>query len=497
MGRWRWVAQLVLIGILWGAPLSALAQEPSTADRLRAVAHEAEEGAAAAKSGDVTEMRHAYDEIHEAWEGFEDGVREQDAKGYLELEQALDTLKDTLAAEPIDAAKAYEAFELLEHEANEVAARIAGGTGATAVTDAQPADVLKQIAAATAALERGDTETALEQVEQAEVTWPAVEGAIAAKSQDDYHAIEDDLGAAAAALEAQPADTALAAAALQRLTGRLTPYAGSQTYSFIDVAAILLREGLEALLVIVALLAFLRQSGNADKSRWIWAGGALGVLASVGVAFVLQALFSQALAGQSRELIEGATGLVAAALLFYVSYWLHSNANLRVWKRYIDEQTTRALARGSMVSLALLAFLAVFREGAETVVFYLGMAPSLSVSDLLIGLGIGVAVLIVAAVLMLVVGMRLPLRLFFRVAGLLVYYLGFKFVGTGLHALQVAGILPSSPAMSVPSLPAVGIYPTWETTLPQLLIVALAIVLFFYLRSRDSQMSTGAPSAAS
>ena len=126
--------------------------------------------------------------------------------------------------------------------------------------------------------------------------------------------------------------------------------------------------------------------------------------------------------------------LIAAALLFYVSYWLHSKASLHAWKKYIDQQTTQALARGSMAGLALLAFLAVFREGAETAVFYLGMAPAIELRDLVLGIAGGALVLIVAAVLMLVVGVKLPLRPFFRVAGLLVYYLGFKFVGTGLHA---------------------------------------------------------------
>src|SRR5439155_9729696 len=125
-------------------------------------------------------------------------------------------------------------------------------------------------------------------------------------------AIEVDLGRAAAAIKALPADMAAAGAALDRLRATLAPFTGAQTYTALDAAAIILREGLEALLVIVALLAFLRRSGNADKRGWIWAGGALGVLSSIVAAVILQALFSSVSAGQNRELIEGLTGLIAA-----------------------------------------------------------------------------------------------------------------------------------------------------------------------------------------
>ncbi len=240
--------------------------------------------------------------------------------------------------------------------------------------------------------------------------------------------------------------------------------------------------------MVIALLAFLRKSGNHDKRGWIWVGGALGVLASLLTALLLQAIFNNISAGRNRELIEGFTGLIAAGLLFYVSYWLHSKASLHAWQKYINQQTTRALARGSLTGLALLSFLAVFREGAETAVFYLGMAPSIALPDMLLGIGVGVAVLVVLAVLMLVVGMRLPLRPFFRVAGLLVYYLGFKFVGTGIHALQIAGFIPASPIGSTPINPILeffGIYLTWQSLMPQILLLAGALAVFFYLRAQD------------
>jgi high-affinity iron transporter len=239
----------------------------------------------------------------------------------------------------------------------------------------------------------------------------------------------------------------------------------------------MLREGLEALLVVAALLAFLRRSQNADKQGWIWGGVAGGVALSIVLALVLQLLFSRAGSGLGSEMIEGIVGLVAAAMLFYMSYWLHSKAQLGAWNKYIQARSTAALAGGGLLSLTAIAFLAVFREGAETAVFYLGIAPSIALGDLALGLGLGVLALALVGVAVLTLGLRLPLRPFFLASSALIYYLGFKFVGTGLHALQVAGVLRATPG-PLPSSDALGVYPTWETALPQvvLLLVAAAVV---------------------
>ncbi|MCL4294851.1 MAG: FTR1 family protein [Anaerolineae bacterium] len=485
----------VLLCLLLAWP--ALAQELTLADRLQALAHTAEEGMEAAAHNDVTLMQAEFDEIHEAWESFEDRVREQNPTAYVELEGALDALKASLQAQPLDSAAVEKAYAHLMDEATEIAARFNGGApvAATAI-EATPADLMKNLDVAYHELEEGEADKAAEYLAQVIRAWPSVEGAIAAKSQEAYTAIEVDLSRAAAALKAEPANLSEAEAAVERLRETLLPFVGGQTYTMFDAAAIILREGLEALLIVVALLAFLRRSGNSDKRAWIWVGGGLGVLASIAVAFALQAVFSRASAGQNREVIEGVTGLVAAGLLFYVSYWLHSKANLHSWQKYINQSTSRALAGGSVAGLAMLSFLAVFREGAETAVFYLGMASSITLENLLLGLGLGVALLGVAAVLMLLVGMKLPLRPFFQVAGLLVYYLGFKFLGTGIHALQVAGILPTSPIPALPPLPLIGFYPTWETTLPQLALLATALVAFLYLRAQERRAQIAAQTAA-
>ena len=482
--------------------LPVAAAEPTLADKVRALVAHADEGIEAAEQNKPELMRAEYFEIDAIWGAFEQQVGEHDPQSYAAIERALDELKDAVGVKPVDPAAVKTAYARLQDTLVAAADRLKG-VAADAPAPAENVslpDALKRLDAAYAAVERGDVDTAEVDLDAFIRAWPAIEGAVAAKSQDAYGAVEGEMGRARAAIEAKPADLPAAESSLERMRAALAPLAGEQAYTAFDAGLIILREGLEALLVIVALLAFLRRSGNQDKRGWIWAGGALGVLASIVTAVILQTIFSSVSAGVNREVIEGVTGLVAAALLFYVSYWLHSKASLHAWKKYIDARTTQALARGSMLGLALLAFLAVFREGAETTVFYLGMAPSIALRDLLVGFGVGVAILAVAAVMMLVVGVKLPLRPFFRVAGLLVYYLGFKFVGTGLHALQVAGVLPATPIVGLAPNPVFeffGIYPTWQTLPPQAALLLGALAAWLYLRAQDRRArALGTPAAA-
>ncbi|MFS8823859.1 FTR1 family iron permease [Synechococcus sp. R6-6] len=260
-------------------------------------------------------------------------------------------------------------------------------------------------------------------------------------------------------------------------------------YTFLDAASILLREGLEALLVLVALLALMSKSGQSAQKRWVWIGGSAGLLAAVMLGLLVKLFFQQMLTHTRQEVLEGITGLVAAGLLFSVSLWLHRRAAVASWQTFVQEQAQAALATGQVFSLAFLAFVAVFREGVETVLFYVGLAPSLSAKDFWLGIGLGSLVLVAVAILLLQVGLKLPLGVFFRGLSLLVFYLGFKFLGSGLHALQVADWLPITPLVGIPKLRWLGIYPTWQTLLPQLLLLGIAFALWVrqWLRADSAQ----------
>ncbi|HEY6957458.1 MAG TPA: FTR1 family protein, partial [Candidatus Limnocylindria bacterium] len=150
-------------------------------------------------------------------------------------------------------------------------------------------------------------------------------------------------------------------------------------------------------------------------------------------------------------------------------------SNLASWNRYIKEKSDAALARNSLFGLATIAFLAVFREGAETALFYVGIAPSIATFDLVAGVALGAVALAVIGTAMLLFGVRIPIRAFFLGTSVLVFYLALKFVGAGIHALQVAGIIPATPRAYLPDIGIIGAFPTVETTVVQAFLLAAAV----------------------
>ncbi|HEV7666101.1 MAG TPA: FTR1 family protein, partial [Chloroflexota bacterium] len=438
---------------------------------------------------------------------------------YVAVEKAMTGVATAFAATPQQAGQVVQALAALdaEHQAfitgqpassagvssAAPASGVTAANGATAPNSASGsagttggpttmAGVVGLLTDAQAALGRGDYATATARLKTFETSWLDVEGEVKTRSADDYRQTETDM-ALAESLAAQQSPQA--GNVISRMVGRLQSYTqAQQQYGVFDATIILLREGLEALLVIVALSAFLKRSGNRAGEGWLWSGAVAGLLLSIALGLAIQAFFGAIINPSNREIMEGSIGLIAAAMLVYVSYWLHSKASLGGWQSYISTQTRHAIGGGRMVGLGVLAFLAVFREGAETALFYLGMASNIANTDLLIGLGLGFVILAVLGVLMVVVGMRIPMRPFFTVASLLVFYLCFKFVGMGLHGLQVAGVVPSGSAAYLPSLDVIGLYPTWPTTIAQLILLGGG--LWVLLRDRiGSRPARGAKAA--
>jgi high-affinity iron transporter len=406
----------------------------------------------------------------------------QDAYAFLSRAHALwpDLDPALLAAIPSITAPAKpiaaDRVEALVDGAKDTLAPIAGAAYAGS-TNTDLTSLLSHLDTASAAASSADAHAASEALTAFRGTWTNVEGSVKSRSADAYARIENQTARATAALAARVPDYGTARDALAAIRVDLEPLVASPaTYGVFDAAIILLREGVEALLVIAALLAFLTKTGNAAKRRWIWSGGAAGILASVVIAIVITSVFAATeSAGADREVLEGVTGLFAAVMLVYMSWWLHSKSNLATWQGYIQEKSGAALASGSLFGLSLIAFLAVFREGAETALFYVGMAPSIAFADLALGLGIASVGLIVIGAAVLAFGMRIPIRPFFLGTSVLVYYLAFKFLGAGVHALQVAGIVSASPRAYLPDVGSIGAFPTIETTAVQGVLLAAAL----------------------
>jgi high-affinity iron transporter len=251
---------------------------------------------------------------------------------------------------------------------------------------------------------------------------------------------------------------------------------------------ILMREGLEAILVIGALMAFLLKTGNAHRRRDIHLGVAAALLMSLLTAVALETVF--VLSRASQEGLEGGVMIAAMITLFYVSYWLVSKMEVAKWNRFVKSKVEKALSRGSALALASVAFLAVYREGFETVLFYKALAVSGGAGSwlpLLGGILAGSVVLAGVYVAVNRFGVRLPLRPLFGVTSALLYYMAFVFAGKGVAELQEAGLVSLTPVGWAPRIPSMGIYPTLESLGVQgvlLLLAAVALVWTFVIDPR-------------
>jgi high-affinity iron transporter len=238
---------------------------------------------------------------------------------------------------------------------------------------------------------------------------------------------------------------------------------------------IILREGLEAILIIGALVAFLTKAGATDRKRDMGFGVVVAIGASLLTAVGFATLFRNAAAQQ--EVLEGVTMLVAAAVLFWVSYWLVSKIELRKWQQFVGSQMKKALGSKRAWALAAVAFLAVYREGFETVLFYAALFTTsdgtvAATSGIVGGLVLGLALLAVVYLAIERYGVRLPLKPFFIATSALLYVMAFSFAGKGVSELQEAGVISITPLEWLPSLPALGMFPTYQTFMTQMFVAA-------------------------
>jgi high-affinity iron transporter len=471
----------VLVAFILLAPAGALAQA-APADQLKALSGHIDGAMAQMKAGNVSAAQAEYQAFDTGWPPIERGVREQNRDMYRDIEAKMTDVKAAFTAQPPDAGRINTSLTALDGSVDAFLTTYAAPPANEPAAAQESGDMAGQLQALRQAQDRiaaGDAAGAAKSVQDFIHGWPSVEGTVAAKDAATYTRTENQMAQAYGLLTSNPPNYAAASTVLSDMQSSLAPYAQQVRYGMFDAAVILLREGFEALLVFAALLAFLKRSGNGDKQGWIWAGGGAGLALSLAIAVVVNLLFARA-GGSSRELLEGVTGLVAAGMLLWMMFWLHSKANVHSWNRYISERSSRALAANSLLGLSAIAFLAVLREGAETVLFYVGIASAIDTGQLLAGLAAGAAALVVVAVLMLVIGVRIPIRPFFLATSVLVFFLAFKFAGMGVHSLQVSGQLQAHSASYLPSSDFFGVFPTWETTIVQLIILAgTALGLWF------------------
>lgn len=272
---------------------------------------------------------------------------------------------------------------------------------------------------------------------------------------------------------------------LQQVAATQQPKAEGSWALLVQAFLILLREGFEAMLVITALVAYLRRQGAVEQIRVVYHATTWALLASLVTAWLFSAVLR--ISGAGQEALEGVTMLLASAVLFYVSYWLISKREAARWQAFIQGQIDNALSRGSSLALGLAAFLAVYREGAETVLFYQALNGQADGQwwPLLAGFGLAAAALLLLYRLMQAASFRMPIGLFFTLTAVLLYYLSITFAGNGILELQEAGWLSITPVDGVARISWLGLYPTLESLSAQLLLVIpLPLVIAWWWNQR-------------
>ena len=260
----------------------------------------------------------------------------------------------------------------------------------------------------------------------------------------------------------------------------LAPDQGSAASTFLGAFTILLREGLEALLIVVAMLAFLRKADRAEMVRPVHWGWITALLAGLATWWAATHLVS--ISGASRELTEGFGSILAAVILLFVGIWMHGKAQADEWQRYIREKVGQALSKKSAWFLFLLAFVAVYREVFETILFFTALSAEGRLAPLVAGAAAAAALLVVIAVLMFRFSRKLPIAKFFAYSSALIAVLAVVLAGKGVAALQEAGMIGVTPLDWAPRVEILGLYPTLEGLLAQ--AATLAILLIGFGRNR-------------
>ena len=274
-------------------------------------------------------------------------------------------------------------------------------------------------------------------------------------------------------------------AALEKTSGSSSPWA-----LFVYALTIILREGFEALIIVAAVVAYLLKTGNEKRMNIVYSSLGVAVVLSFVMAWVMNLIFAGA-AGQKREVMEGAVMLIAVGLLFYVGFWLLSNAGAKKWSKYIQSHVSESISAGSAKALWWTVFLAVFREGAETVLFYQALIfdakDSAGYSMIALGFVVGLIVLLVTYYVFKIFAIKIPIKPFFLVTSAIIFYMSIVFVGKGLMEFVEGKIFVPTKIEGFPTIEWLGIYPYYESLVPQAIMIAALIIGVIIMKNKQAK----------
>ncbi|AVK85570.1 transporter [Lysinibacillus sp. B2A1] len=433
-------------------------------------------------SGDIQKIDEAYKDFNIKWNKSERPVREQSIAMYGQIETQMAFLRITISSEEPDISLIQSQFADLKQTINDF---VAGKETAEVVEgEFSLATLIAYIDEANDFIDAEDYKAASEKIREFITVWPSIEIEISTRNGSLYTKIESDMPIIASDLLKSSVDKEDITKKLENFRTEIELIQGDSDYTIWDAALILLREGLEALLIILALVSFLDKSGQKKMRKWIYVGAFVGVLLSAVAAILMSTILNSATIDTNRELMEGYVGLLAAAMMIGVGIWLHSKSSVASWNRYISKQIGSAISSGSVFAMAAISFLSVFREGAETLVFYAGIAPKMETSQFMLGIVVALLILAIFALVLFKASGKIPIYKFFAVATVLIYVLAFKIIGVSLHTLQLRDSVPTTIVDGLPVVSLIGFYPTVETMLGQAVLLLLVVATIIYKKKQ-------------
>ncbi|HSH73605.1 MAG TPA: cytochrome c/FTR1 family iron permease [Methylophilaceae bacterium] len=275
---------------------------------------------------------------------------------------------------------------------------------------------------------------------------------------------------------------------LERANEKLTSGNLSSSTAFVSSLIILLREGLEAVLVLAAISAFIAKTGRRDALAYFHLGWILAIV--LGIATWAVANYLLTISGAGRELTEGITALIAAVMLLYIGYWLHSKSYAQAWQNFLRSQVAAALDKRTLWAMAGVSFIAVYRELFETILFYEALWAQVGPdghSAVLGGIAAAAILLAILTWAILKYSVKLPLGKFFAATASLMALLAVVFAGNGVAALQEAGMIDSHVLQHFISVPLLGIHPTVQGITAQVIVLLLISAGMLLTRSQQAK----------
>ncbi|MFS9058874.1 FTR1 family iron permease [Streptococcus infantis] len=420
-------------------------------------------------SQDLEAVREAYKKMNSTWTINEAVVRDHSTAHYGQVETAISFLRSSIETEPTNFDSIQASFDDLKTAISNFIEGTEVATTSSNLTLKDGIDLLKK---ALAQYQAGQDSEAAATMKEFITIWPTIEGSVSTTNPSLYTKVESESPVIMVKGKESEYQEKLSS-----LIAELSQIDTSTSYNAFDAMLILLREGVEALLIVMALVTTLKAAKMRQGLKWVYGGAFAGIVASLLIAYILQIAFPAVTSGTNREIIEGAVGIFAVIMMILIGIWLHSKSSVKKWNAFMESQMQTVTKTGSFLSMFALSFLAVFREGAETILFYVGILPRISSFDFVLGISLALLVLVVIAFVMNKASkFFLPHKVFFILTWM-IYALAFKMTGVSIHALQLTNMIPNHLIAGIPSIDILGIYPSWESLAGQFFFIFVVVLV--------------------